>query len=238
MINIDRVYQTVLALADKEQRGYITPQEFNLLANQAQLEVFEQYFYDKNKINKLPANQTQYSDSEKILNEKIQIFEVGPVNVASSTGSVFPYPSDVWRLGTVIHSPDGYPDGVVIQEVDPSELFDYSSSLLTRPNLLRPAFVRKFNEITVYPATITGKVSITYVRTPSAVKWGYVVMEGKALYDSSVGKTTHFELHHSDQSELVYKILKLAGFTIQKEQLVAGASQLEAGQINQEKSRI
>jgi hypothetical protein len=238
MINIDEVYQTVLALADKEQRGYITPQEFNLLANQAQLEVFEQYFYDKNKINKLPANQTQYSDSEKILNEKIQIFEVGPVNVVNSIGSVFPYPPDVWRLGTVIYSPGGYPDGVVIQEVDPSELSDYNSSLLTRPNLLRPAFVRRFNEITVYPTTITGKVLITYVRIPSAVGWGYVVMEGKALYDSSTGKTTHFELHHSDQSELVYKILKLAGFTIQKEQLVAGASQLEAGQINQEKSRI
>ena len=43
---IDEVYQQVLALANKEQRGYITPQEFNLLANQAQMEIFEQYFYD------------------------------------------------------------------------------------------------------------------------------------------------------------------------------------------------
>jgi hypothetical protein len=32
MINIDSVYQTVQALANKEQRGYITPQEFNLFA--------------------------------------------------------------------------------------------------------------------------------------------------------------------------------------------------------------
>ena len=40
-ININRVYQTVLALANKEQRGYITPQEFNLFANHAQLEIFD-----------------------------------------------------------------------------------------------------------------------------------------------------------------------------------------------------
>ena len=33
MIRIDTVYQRVLALANKEQRGYITPLEFNLLAN-------------------------------------------------------------------------------------------------------------------------------------------------------------------------------------------------------------
>ena len=46
MSNINTVYQTVLALANKEQRGYITPQEFNLFAKQAQLDIFEQYFYD------------------------------------------------------------------------------------------------------------------------------------------------------------------------------------------------
>ena len=45
-VNIDTVYQRVLAIANKEQRGYITPQEFNLFANQAQMDIFEQYFYD------------------------------------------------------------------------------------------------------------------------------------------------------------------------------------------------
>ena len=44
MINIDTVYQRVLAIANKEQRGYITPQEYNLLANQAQMQIFESYF--------------------------------------------------------------------------------------------------------------------------------------------------------------------------------------------------
>ena len=33
MVNIDTIYQRVLATANKEQRGYITPQEFNLFAN-------------------------------------------------------------------------------------------------------------------------------------------------------------------------------------------------------------
>ena len=46
MVVIDDVYQKVLALANKEQRGYITPQEFNLLADKAQLEIFDSYFHD------------------------------------------------------------------------------------------------------------------------------------------------------------------------------------------------
>ena len=45
-VNIDTVYQKVLALANKEQRGYITPQEFNLLADKAQMDIFENYFHD------------------------------------------------------------------------------------------------------------------------------------------------------------------------------------------------
>ena len=62
MVNIDTVYQRVLALANKEQRGYITPLEFNLMANQAQLAVFEQYFYDLDQVKRKPSDSTTFSD--------------------------------------------------------------------------------------------------------------------------------------------------------------------------------
>ena len=52
MVSVDKVYQRVLAILNKENRGYMTPQEYNLLANQAQLEIFEQYFYDLNQYNR------------------------------------------------------------------------------------------------------------------------------------------------------------------------------------------
>ena len=52
-ISVDTIYQRVLALANKEQRGYITPQEYNLLANHAQMAIFESYFYDKNQRNRI-----------------------------------------------------------------------------------------------------------------------------------------------------------------------------------------
>ena len=74
MVNIDTVYQRVLALANKEQRGYITPLEFNLLANQAQMDIFEQYFYDISQNEESLGNDRQYSDIEHMLNEKISAF--------------------------------------------------------------------------------------------------------------------------------------------------------------------
>ena len=75
MVSVDTVYQKVLALANKEQRGYITPQDFNLFANQAQMEIFEQYFYDTNIARKSQGNDTVYADVDEMLEEKIQIFD-------------------------------------------------------------------------------------------------------------------------------------------------------------------
>ena len=76
MVNIDTVYQRVLAFANKEQRGYITPQEFNLFANQAQLEVFEQYFYDLNQAARVHGNDTVYADVDDMLEERWTPFDI------------------------------------------------------------------------------------------------------------------------------------------------------------------
>ena len=74
-INIDTVYQKVLAIANKEQRGYINPQQFNLFANQAQMDIFEDYFFKLNQLEFGQKNSTQYADLKTILLEKIQPFE-------------------------------------------------------------------------------------------------------------------------------------------------------------------
>ena len=72
MINIDTVYQTVQALANKEQRGYVTPQEFNLFVNQAQHDIFEQYFYDLNAFRTQRPQGHELGDSVTNLMEKIR----------------------------------------------------------------------------------------------------------------------------------------------------------------------
>ena len=75
-VNVDTVYQKVLALANKEQRGYITPQEFNLFADHAQMDIFEQYFYDLEKRQRGTGNELDYADIVTNLEEKISMFEI------------------------------------------------------------------------------------------------------------------------------------------------------------------
>ena len=114
-VSIDKVYQKVLAFANKEQRGYITPQEFNLFADQAQMEIFEQYFYDINQWTRQHGNNHPYSDMVTNLQEKIDLFQTytpARVEVVNTSGwmnlydhVVYSEPgvrgSDLYRLGRI-----------------------------------------------------------------------------------------------------------------------------------------
>ena len=74
-ININTIYQRVLDTANKEQRGYITPKEFNVFADQAQMEIFDSYFYDSEVYGRTRPNDTEHSDRHDIVQEKIEFFE-------------------------------------------------------------------------------------------------------------------------------------------------------------------
>jgi len=74
-INVNTVYNTVLSILNKEQRGYITPDEFNKLATQVQLEVFENYFEDMNQQLRVPQTTNEYANRQKNVDDCISIFK-------------------------------------------------------------------------------------------------------------------------------------------------------------------
>ena len=74
-INVDQVYKTVLLIINKEQRGYLTPNEFNKLATQVQLEIVDGYFEAINQQMRLPQNDSEYADRYKSVQEKLDAFK-------------------------------------------------------------------------------------------------------------------------------------------------------------------
>ena len=58
MVNVNTVYQTVLLILNQQQRGYMTPDEFNKAAIQAQLTIFEGYASDLNQQYRVSQNDT------------------------------------------------------------------------------------------------------------------------------------------------------------------------------------
>ena len=233
-VNIDTVYQRVLALANKEQRGYITPQEFNLHANQAQMNIFEQYFYDTHQFQAVQkGNSTEYSDMIDLLAEKIAPFEKYKVAMSMS-GNTGTLATDLYRLGTVFYAVGGTID-VEVERIEKNDFTYIENSPLAAPTEKRPVYTRtSATTIKTFPsATITSNVTHNYIAKPTKCEWAYVVVNEKALYNAN--QAVDFELHASEEESLVINILELAGITINKAGLAQTAANMDQKNIQQEK---
>ena len=222
MISIDTVYQRVQALANKEQRGYITPVEFNLFANQAQMDMFEQYFYDLTQARRLIGNDIQYSDLINIIEEKTQVFEAadGPAIINDNTIYV-----GAGGGGVNKRLPD------YVYRVNRVELNGVNCE---KPTKLRPAANIRRNVLRVNDGT--GNVTptgIKYIKKPVKVEWNGFNINNTFMYNAA--NSTDFELHPSEETKIVMKILQLAAIAMKDPNLYQIATSEDIKNIQQEK---
>lgn len=229
MVSVDKVYQKVLAILNKENRGYMTPQEYNLLANQAQLEIFEQYFYDLNQYNRRGEINNEYGNIIKNIKEKIDLFKIENYNLAISSGK-YTLPSNLYRLGTVQYNNNE------VEAISTNEYIYINKSPLTKPTITYPVYVREGEAILVYPSNITSTVVCSYIKKPAEVNWTYFEVNGTALYNSAAADHQNYELHASEETILVNKILTYAGLVIKQPDIIQVADAKENKKITQEKS--
>jgi len=221
-INIDTVYQRVLTLANKEQRGYVTPQEFNLLANQAQQEIFEQYFYDLNQRDRVEP-EVPGVRGEEDLNEFISKKLAVHVVISTVIGGTILPPN--YTIGKV------FVNGFEAEKLPRNEVLQIGES--TRHlSVIEKSPVYCDSALTgqdIYVLSNTGQalagVTCEVIEKPKTAEWDYVVVNQKALYNAS--GSTDFDLHESEETNLVNKILLLAGIVINKPGLSTTVSQLE-----------
>ena len=240
-INVNTVYQTVLMILNKEQRGYMTPTEFNTVATQVQLEVFEKYFDDLNQQLRIPQADTDYADRQENIDEKIAIFKTFGDALYTTDGSLsyFELPIDdayteevvFYRLGNVL-----YNDEKVVQRLDRHEFYYANQSRLTKPTTTNPAYLYENQKLFVKPTSIIDKIKVDYIKKPKDVVWGFTV-GGLGQYQSDRNSQTttsvDFELHISEQSEVILKVLLYAGIVIRDPQIVqAAAAQVQADEVN------
>jgi len=242
MVNINEVYQTVLTIANKDNRGYITPEEYNLLAATAQNEIFESYFNKQLMYEAGGLYNADFSDPVITNSEKINVF-YKTSNLTHANG-VFAFPSDFYKLGNV------QVNNIDADFISHKDVKFINLSPLTYPVTSQPVYTITGSAITVYPTTVTSGVNIEYLKAPNKPKWGYVMptasqiasgVPNEPIYDStvfdpatdsysSIAKSLNFELHISEKSELIYKILTLAGVTI-KQADIAGFGQGKEQQL-------
>lgn len=223
---INEVRNTVLSIISKDNRGYITPFEFNLFAKQAQLEIFEQYIYSySNAIVKENArlHGEGYADIPKKISDVLDTFFIKAS--LTYTGSEFTPPTDYYFVDKLI-----YNNSVEIEEVSHRKILNLISSNLTAPTVAYPVYTLDNNGFNVYPTSITSNVQIDYIRYPLDPKWTYIATsatDSDPLFYPSAPDYQDFELPKSDFSNLVIKILQYSGVSIREADVIKAAKSEE-----------
>jgi hypothetical protein len=217
---INDVRNIVLSILNKENRGYVTPMEFNLYAKQAQLDIFENYtFLYSNAINKQNARMhgEGYSDIPKNIGEVIDSFsEMASLNYFSP---YFTPPDDYYFLDKLL-----YLNNKEIEKVSHRKINYLLSSNLTAPSVSYPVYTLENNGIVVYPTTIIDNVTAQYIRYPKDPNWTYLSINGgDPVFNASVSGYQDFELPNSDFANLVVKILYYSGVQIREADVVQAA---------------
>ena len=78
------------------------------------------------------------------------------------------------------------------------------------------------------------RVNIEYIKTPTTVSWASTLTSGVALYNAS--SSVHFDLHNSEETELVIKVLELAGISTKQIDIAQYAGGVDNKSIQQEKA--
>ena len=170
MPNIDSVYKTVLYILNKEQRGYLTPAEFNSIGSQVQREIFETYFEDLNQ--QVRIQQTEYDYSNRVFNTDEKIAEFKTEKDLTYSSDRFELPEELYRLNTVTYE-NGYPKEIT--RLTRNEYYNIIKSPLTRPDVNCPAYLYEDNKLIISPSTITSNVKAQYVKKPLDIRWGYTI---------------------------------------------------------------
>ena len=186
-INVNTVYTTVLSILNKEQRGYLTPVEFNKLATQVQLEIFENFFEDYNQYIRMPKTDVEFASRMDHIREEFQVFEK-TANASAVAINVYTQPTDLHRFGSAF-----YTKGTNSPEIGILSKRDYQQQILSpllQPTTNFPVATYKEDKLTVFPAVagpVVADVSFNYIRKPLDPRWGYSVGSlGQYIYDSTV----------------------------------------------------
>jgi hypothetical protein len=229
---INSVRNTVLAVLNKNNYGYISPSDFNLYAKQAQMEFFEEYFSQFNKVINMEnarMSGTSYADLGKVIQESIEIFSItSTLTQVTAASNRYYLPSvtttgyDYYMINKILCYDASVNPRVFkgeAEKVSHTKITLLNNSNLTAPTETYPAYVQENGILTVYPSTINlpNEVEANYFRYPKDPKWTYITLaNGEPVFDQSQPDYQDFEIPLEDEYKLVVKILQYAGVEIRE----------------------
>ena len=217
-IPVSKVYDTVIRLLNKEERGRVTPAAFNRSASLAQRTIFEKTF---DEAATLRTGRRFDATKASAIREKISVHRnVGALTRVGTT-NVFTLPADVYRLESI-----GYTGGTINREV--TEIMSSKVNYIqnsdkdlistTNPKYVRLAKSNGIDRVEIYPSSIADDLTVRYFGIPADPIYNTQMIAGVTQFNPT--GSVDFALHDSEEFELIKKILYYSGVVVRENEIV------------------
>lgn len=220
MISVQSVYETVKNLANKDQKGFVTPEMFNSFAKSAQLKIFHEIFQEVIDGKKLRRSQVDAARNLSLVERNktdLSVF-VGKVSPSKENGA-FVKPDDLYSVVSITTKGLSKKPAHIVYDDD--KIQHILSSNLSAPTPAFPVALIS-TDIEVFPSSV-GKIDLKYYRTPVTPMYQvFVVGNGSSSYEIfNPESSVDFELPRKYEPELIDEIASMVGVNI-KEPTIQG----------------
>lgn len=223
-MTVDFAYQIVQFAANKKQYGFITPDEFNLIINQAQysfldylLGEFQQYQVGR------PVAKVQYSMTDEV-RQRLTAFIPKLTTLTIDATGLSPYPTGYQQIDAMFDNNLNR-----IRFVPQHKLYSYLNSTID-PISTNPVFVIEQGGFRFYPNTTYNGVAVqaqcSYISTPPNIVYGYTLdVNGRTVYNPAT--STDPLWYDVDMLEVIARALELVGVNLSQPELSGYARKIE-----------
>lgn len=200
-------YQIIQFTVNKNQNGYISPDQYKLIINQGQRDYMKYLIGEvQTYMPGRPIAKVELGNSQRVLRSLAPFIPL-PATLAINSSGVAPWPSGMEEVVAM------YTDSMDrIRFVQQDSLWSYLNSVID-PVATNPIYLISLNSFQFYPNDL-GTAKISYISTPGDIVWAYTLdSNGRPIYDPLNSIAPAWA--DTDMMEVIARALRLVGVNLQ-----------------------
>jgi hypothetical protein len=209
-MTIDQVYKFIdFTIKKSNAGGYLTPDEFNLIINRAQIQYFNKLYGNQNDYRyDRPVPKIAYAITEKISNS-LSVFLSDSTALSIDANGQVNIPNDLFQTVSITKTISGI--DYEITRVEQDRVANNLTSAYDAPDTKFPIYTQLRTKFQFYPKNL-GSANLYYLKQPTDMLWAYTVVSNRPQYDAANSVQPLWK--DMDMNEIIYIALSYVGINL------------------------